>query len=64
MVLCKTGLFERWLPCAATGGSFPFSNKNWQADGTDAKQALAMLDETQKNYKVDAKHILLLQKRK
>jgi predicted peptidase len=37
--------------CAAKG--------NWSADGPDAKRALAILDETQKTYKVDSKRIYL-----
>src|SRR5271157_2865398 len=31
----------------------------WQAEGADAKRALAILDETMKNYKVDSKRIYL-----
>src|SRR5438445_10470742 len=30
---------------------------NWRADGPDAQRALAMLDEVQKTYKIDAKRI-------
>lgn len=32
---------------------------NWGADGPDAQRALAMLDEVQKDYKIDAKRIYL-----
>ncbi len=32
---------------------------NWQADGPDAKRALAMLDDVQKAYKIDAKRVTL-----
>jgi predicted peptidase len=39
---------------------FPQSQKRtWQADTDDAKRALAILDEVQKAYKVDAKRIYL-----
>jgi predicted peptidase len=40
------------FPQAAKGG-------NWQAKGPDAKRALAMLAETQKNYKIDDKRLYL-----
>ena len=45
--------------------SFPFivilpqARKGWQADGDDAKRALAILDEVEKTYKVDNKRIYL-----
>jgi predicted peptidase len=32
---------------------------NWRADGPDAQRALAMLEEVQKSYKIDAKRIYL-----
>jgi predicted peptidase len=35
------------------------SKGNWSADGPSAKRALAILDETQKTYKVDAKRVYL-----
>jgi len=39
---------------------FPQSQKRtWKADSDDAKRALAILDEVQKSYKVDAKRIYL-----
>jgi len=38
---------------------FPQAAKGWKADGADAKRALAILDETQKTYKVDAQRIYL-----
>jgi predicted peptidase len=37
--------------CAAKG--------NWKADGPDARRALAILDHTQKTYKVDGKRVYL-----
>ena len=59
----KTGLApamkkdEKKFPFIAI---FPQSQKrSWQADGEDAKRALAILAEVQKEYKVDAKRIYL-----
>ena len=37
----------------------PQALKGWQAEGDDAKRALAILDEVQKIYKVDSKRIYL-----
>ncbi len=37
----------------------PQAVKGWQAEGDDAKRALAILDEVQKTYKVDGKRIYL-----
>ncbi len=38
---------------------FPQAEKGWQAGGADAKQALAILADVQKHYKVDAKRVYL-----
>jgi predicted peptidase len=39
---------------------FPQSQKrNWKADSDDGKRALAILDEVEKSYKVDKKHVYL-----
>jgi predicted peptidase len=38
---------------------FPQAAKSWKAGGPDAKRALAILDEVQKTYKIDAKRIYL-----
>jgi predicted peptidase len=39
---------------------FPQSQKrNWKADSDDGKRALAILDEVEKGYKVDKKHVYL-----
>src|SRR5207244_10261474 len=35
------------------------SPHNWRADGPDAQRALAMLEEVQKHYKIDAKRLYL-----
>jgi predicted peptidase len=37
----------------------PQAVKGWQAEGDDAKRALAILDEVQKTYKVDSRRIYL-----
>src|SRR6266550_3417101 len=48
---------EKTFPFLAV---FPQSLKRtWQADSEDGKRAVAMLDEVEKNYKVDAKRVYL-----
>jgi predicted peptidase len=38
---------------------FPQAQNSWKADSDDARRALAILEEVQKNYKVDGKRIYL-----
>lgn len=49
---------EKKFPCFVI---FPQcrTGKSWQADGLDAKRAIAMLDEAEKTYKIDHKRVYL-----